>query len=329
MLLGEILLLGLGIIFLIVGSDLFVDSGSAIGKTFKISELLLGVTIVAFGTSLPELIVALTSAQAGSSEIAIGNILGTNVFNTCVILAVIALVKPVKFKRDTVRKDMYMSVITAFVLLIMMADKILCGATVNELTRTEGLILLVLFGMFVYYTLYDFAGYWKARKEENKEFKLKLKDIDSLTKNILLMILGITMVFLGANWSVGAVEEIAKLVGISETFIAVLVVAIGTSLPEIFTSIAAVKKDKHDIAVGNLIGSNMFNILLVLGLATTIHPIALPMDSLIIDAFTFLAVSVILLIHARNGKDHVISKFEGISLLAIYLMYLVYIFIRG
>lgn len=329
MLFGQFLLLALGILLLIKGSDFFVDSGSEIGKTLKINELLLGVTIVSFGTSLPEFIVALTSAQSGSTEIALGNILGTNLFNICIILAIIAIVKPIRFTKETVRKDMYMSVLTSFILMILMADKIIDGDSINILSRTDGLVLVALFAVFIYYTLYSLTDLWKERKNKNEELKLKLKDIDSLTKNILLMILGIVMVFAGANASVDAVEKIAVILGISETFIAILVVAIGTSLPEIFTSIAALKKGKQDIAVGNLIGSNMFNILFVLGTAVTISPIKLQMDSLVIDAFTFFLVTIILVLHAKGGKKYELGKEEGLCLLAIYVMYAIYVIVRG
>lgn len=329
MLFGEILLLVIGILLLIKGSDFFVDAGSEIGNTLKINELLLGVTIVSFGTSLPEFIVALTSAQSGSTEIALGNILGTNLFNTCVILAIIAVAKPIRFTKETVRKDMYMSVLTSFILMILMADKIIDGDSINILSRTDGLVLVALFAVFIYYTLYSLTDLWKERKNKNEELKLKLKDIDSLTKNILLMILGIVMVFAGANASVDAVEKIAVILGISETFIAILVVAIGTSLPEIFTSIAALKKGKQDIAVGNLIGSNMFNILFVLGTAVAISPIKLQMDSLVIDAFTFFLVTIILVLHAKGGKKYEMGKGEGFCLLAIYVVYTLYVIIRG
>lgn len=329
MLFGQILLLAVGILLLIKGSDFFVDAGSAIGKTLKINELLLGFTIVSFGTSLPELIVALTSAQAGSNEIALGNILGTNLFNICAILAVIAIIKPIQFKKETVRKDMYMSVLTAFVLMILMADKWISGDSVNILSRTDGLILLSLFAVFMYYTLYSWLDIWNERKAKNEEVKLKLKDIDTLTKNIFLMLLGLAMVFIGANASVDAVEKIAEMLGISETFIAILVVAVGTSLPEIFTSITAIKKGKQDIAVGNLIGSNMFNILFVLGTAATISPIPLQMDSLVIDALTFFLMTIILVLHAKGGKKYELGRGEGFCLLAIYVMYAIYVIVRG
>lgn len=329
MLLGQIILLAVGIVLLIKGSDFFVDAGSEIGKTLKINELLLGVTIVSFGTSLPEFIVALTSAQSGSTEIALGNILGTNLFNICVILAVIAVIKPIRFKKETVKKDMYMSVLTAFTLMVLMADKWLNNSSVNMLSRADGLILLALFAVFIYYTLYSFIDVWKERKLKKEEVNLKLKDIDILTKNILLMLLGLVMLFIGANTSVSAVEKIAKILQISETFISILVVAVGTSLPEIFTSISAIKKGKQDIAVGNLIGSNMFNVLFILGTAAVIRPIELQMDSLVIDAVTFFLATIILVMHAKGGKKYEMAKEEGFCLLAIYAVYVVYVVIRG
>lgn len=329
MLLGQIILLAVGIVLLIKGSDFFVDAGSEIGKTLKINELLLGVTIVSFGTSLPEFIVALTSAQSGSTEIALGNILGTNLFNICVILAVIAVIKPIRFKKETVKKDMYMSVLTAFTLMVLMADKWLNNSSVNMLSRADGLILLALFAVFIYYTLYSFIDVWKERKLKKEEVNLKLKDIDILTKNILLMLLGLVMLFIGANTSVSAVEKIAKILQISETFISILVVAVGTSLPEIFTSISAIKKGKQDIAVGNLIGSNMFNVLFILGTAAVIRPIELQMDSLVIDAVTFFLATIILVMHAKGGKKYEMAKEEGFCLLAIYAVYVAYVVIRG
>lgn len=331
MLFGQILVLVLGIFLLIKGSDFFVDSGSEIGKVLRISEVLLGITIVAFGTSMPELIVAITSSQMGSNEIALGNILGTSLFNISAILATVALIKPVKFKKETVRRDMYMSVVTGFVLTIVVADKLISGDSINMISRSDGIILLVLFGMYMYFTLMNYADKRKREREEKgeDELKLKLKDIDILTKNVALMVVGIIMIFLGANFAVGAVEKIADIIGISETFISILVVAIGTSLPEIFTSLAALKKGKTNIAIGNLIGSNMFNVLFVLGTAATIRPIPLQNDTLVIDAFTFFAVTLMLMLHAVKDKEHQISKGEGVSLLAIYVSYVLFVVVRG
>ena len=327
----SVFLLVLGIIFLIKGADVFVDSGSEIGKTLKISEIILGITIVSLGTSLPELIVAITGAQSGNNEIALGNIIGTNMFNLCVILATLCVIKPVKFLKETVRKDMYMTVVMAFVLLVLMADTILGSGTENIISRADGLILLVLFGIFIYYTLYEYTDYWKERREkkEENEVKLKLKDIDKLTKDIIKMLISIAVVFLGARWVVESVEDIAIRLKISETFISILVVAIGTSLPEIFTSISALRKGKADMAIGNLIGSNIFNILLILGIAATIHPINLEVDSLLVDAFVFLIASSSCIIFTKIKKKYEFSRPEGIALLVIYLVYFAYVIVRG
>ncbi len=316
---------------MIKGSDWFVDSGSRIGKVLKISEIILGVTIVSLGTSLPELIVAVTGAQSGNNEIALGNIIGTNMFNLCVILAVVAIIKPIKFLKETVRKDMYMTIVTAFVLFVLMADVLFGNGTINMLSRSDGIILLVMFGIFMYYTLYGYMDYWNDREDEigKEDVKLKLKDIDVLTKNIVLMLVGIALVFLGARWAVDAVEDIAVHLNISETFISILVVAVGTSLPEIFTSIAAARKGKMGIVVGNLIGSNMFNILLVLGFASFINPIPLEMDSLLIDAFVFLIASSLCIVFTRVKKKFEFSRMEGIILFGIYCAYITFVVFRG
>ncbi len=327
MLITNILLLALGIWLLIKGSDLFVDSGSKIGHILNISEILLGMTIVSFGTSLPELIIAINGAQTGSNGVVIGNIVGTNIFNICAILAVLCIIKPVKFSKETVRKDLYMGLLSTVVLLVLMADRAFDGTGVNVLNRADGVILLLFFGVFIYYSLYHYID---NRREKPKEVvKLKLKDIDKLTINILLMLLGIGMVFIGGDMAVDAVTNLAKALHISETFIAIMVLAVGTSLPEIFTSISAIKKKKDGIAIGNLIGSSIFNTLFILGISSLIHPIVLPMDSLLIDTLLFAIVSIMLIIFARKKGKYEMGKTEGWCLLAIYIVYVIFVVIRG
>lgn len=224
---------------------------------------------------------------------------------------------------------MFMSVASALVLFLMMADKWFANTDINVISRSEGIILLILFAMFMYYNLYGYMDEWHARKEKDKEIKLKLKDIDALTKNILLLILGLVLVFVGAKMTVNSVEKIAIILGLSETFISILIIAVGTSLPEIFTSISAVRKGKHDIAIGNLIGSNMFNLLFILGSTALINPIVLQMDTLVIDAFVFLMVMIMLLIHSLTSKEHQLTKQEGILMLTIYATYVMYVVVRG
>ncbi len=325
----DIIFLAIGIFLVIKGADLFVDSGSEIGKVFRISEMLLGLTLVAFGTSLPELIISLNAAQNESNGITLGNILGSNMFNVCMILGIVAIIKPISFSKNTVRKDMYMNFLSAAVLFIMVIDVALNNGNTNMISRSEGIILIILFMVFMYYNLYDFEGYFKNRKKsEETEFRLKLKDMDKLGKNILLMILGIAMLFFGGDMVVDSVTDASSRLNISETFIAILIVSVGTSLPEIVTSITAIKKGKQDIAVGNIIGSNIFNILLVLGLSSIIFPMALPNQTLIVDTFMVLATSCILILFAKNHGKYEVGRLEGALLVALYALYTVFVIFR-
>ena len=346
-----------GILLLIKGSDIFIDAGSAIAKIFKINEILLGLTFVSFGTSLPELLIGINSATSGSHGIAIGNIIGTNIFNIAIILGVICIIRPVKFLRGTVKKDMYMSLLTAIVIFVLLLDTYATDATQNMISRTDGIIMLLLFGIFMYYTLYSLIEEINARKEkrkekeqlvsvpnnvipineevsknepkekeEEKEIRITLKDIDKITKNFFLMILGLAMIFFGSEFVVDSAKNISVALNFSEAFIAIVVIAVGTSLPEISTSIVAFKKGKGNIAIGNLIGSNMFNTLFVLGTAATISPIVLPMDSLLIDCMFFILVCLVISVFSRAKFE--LSRKEGILLVAIYILYLVFVINR-
>lgn len=342
-----------GLFLLIKGSDIFIDAGAAIAKVFKINEILLGLTFVSFGTSLPELLIGINSASAGSAGITIGNIIGTNIFNMAIILGIIAIIRPVRFLRGTVKKDMYMSILTAIILFVLLIDTYATGATQNMISRTDGIILLLLFGVFMYYTLYsiieeinlknekkkkpqtsntdndnndNISKDIPEKKEEEKEIKITLKDIDKIVKNFFLMVLGLAMIFFGSEFVVDSAKDIALALNFSEAFIAIVVIAVGTSLPEISTSIIAFKKGKGNIAIGNLIGSNMFNTLFVLGCSATISPIVLPMDDLLIDCLVFILVATVLGIGARNKFE--LSRKEGILLVVIYLCYLAYVISR-
>lgn len=346
-----------GIFLLIKGADIFIDGGSAIAKIFKINEILLGLTFVSFGTSLPELLIGINSASSGSGGITIGNIVGTNIFNIAVILGIICIMQPVKFIRSTVKKDIYMSLLTAVVLLVLLLDTYATGATQNIISRTDGIIMLLLFGIFMYYTLYSITEEINERKERKKarelnalndnniqhqnvennheiihkeekeeEFKITLKDIDKIAKNIFLMILGLVMIFFGSEFVVDSAKNIATTLNFSEAFIAIVVIAVGTSLPEISTSIVAFKKGKGNIAIGNLIGSNMFNTLFVLGVSATISPIVLPMDSLLVDCIFFIIVCLIIAIFSRAKFE--LSRKQGILLVLVYICYLVYVINR-
>lgn len=338
-----------GLFLLIKGSDIFVDAASAIGKLFKMSKILIGLTIVAFGTSLPELLVGITAAAKGNDGIVIGNILGSNIFNTCIILGIICLINPIKFLRETVKTDIYMNLLTGIILLTLLSDKWGGNLSHNLLSRTDGIILLIFFSFFIYYTLYAYEKYIENKKKENEEeiaknakntksakdkkeeaqpkeekvFHLRLKDIDIITKKIGLIILGIIMIYFGSEFVVYSTEYIALALHFSETFIAVMVISIGTSLPELTTTIVSLRKGRSNIAIGNLIGSNMFNILLVLGASSVVSPVILPTDTLIIDCLVFIFASLVIAISSRTNYE--ISKKEGVILITTYVGYLAFV----
>ena len=249
------ILLIVGIILLIKGADIFVDSGSHIAKIFKISEIILGLTFVSFGTSLPELLVGINAARTGSHGIVIGNIIGTNIFNMTGILALICIIKPVKFLRETIKKDMYMSLLSSVILFVLLLDTLGTNLTENIISRTDGIIMLLFFAIFIYYTIYAYKEYKREKNKDKEiskvEFKLKYKHIIRILKNLFLMILGLALVLIGSELVVSSTVDIAEKLNLSQTFIAILVIAVGTSLPEISTSIVALKKNKSNLAIGN------------------------------------------------------------------------------
>ena len=254
---------------------------------------------------------------------------------------------------------MYMSLLTAIVIFVLLLDTYANGAMQNMISRTDGIIMLLLFGIFMYYTLYSLIEEINIRKEHRKskpthniahdnivpinedvaknetkekeeskykDFKITLKDIDKITKNFFLMILGLAMIYFGSEFVVDSAKDISIALNLSEAFIAIVVIAVGTSLPEISTSIVAFKKGKGNIAIGNLIGSNMFNTLFVLGVSATISPIILPMDSLLIDCIFFILVCLVISFFSRAKFE--LSRKEGILLVAIYILYLIFVINR-
>ncbi len=340
----SIIFMIVGLFLLIKGSDAFVDLGTKIGKKFKMSEVLIGLTIVSVGTSLPELLLSLSASFNGSSDFLIGNIIGTNIFNMCCILGVICLTNPLKLLRETIRKDMNMSLITSTALFVLLMDIVDSGSTHNSVTRTDGIILLLFFSIFIYYTLYEFGEYLRNRREkkyrDEKEQKIRykrnkqaentkvfsVKDIKKMFVDILLMIVCIAVIFIGAELVVNNAVVIARTFKVSETFISIAIIAVGTSLPEISTSIAAVKKNRINIAIGNLIGSNMFNTLFVIGTSALINPIKVNTPSLVVDAAVFVLVCLVLRLFTRKKPE--ITAMEGFTLLSIYACYMVFVLYR-
>jgi cation:H+ antiporter len=336
----SILLIVGGLVFLVKGADVFVDGSSQIAKRFNVSERIIGLTLVAFGTSFPELSVSVIAAINGSDGLAVGNVIGSNIFNICGVLGIIALIRPISVSKSMVKKDIPMGILAAVVLFVLLYDNIFVGSVEpSRLTRSDALIMLLFFVVFLYYTFYgvkktemiaDIDCSDAARHVSTKPAGTDLQSVPikkyNLWKNITLIILGLGGVLLGGDLVVRGGVQIAEIFGMSHTLIGLTIVAMGTSLPEITTGIVAILKGKDDIAIGNVVGSSVFNILFILGTAALISPITLTVN-VFLDMIVLIAVTVFLFFTARSkGK---ISKGEGIFFIVVYIVYLVYIIHRG
>jgi|AntRauTorckE6833_2_1112554.scaffolds.fasta_scaffold00072_15 cation:H+ antiporter len=323
----QIVLFVLGFVFLVKGADFLVEGASSIAKKYGLSSIMIGLTVVAFGTSLPELLVSALSSISGSPDIAVGNILGSNFSNTLLILGATAIVTPIIVKKNTINKEVPFSLLAILAVGFLVNDNILDGSGPNLLTRIDGLILILFFIVFIYYT-------FTLRKEKIKVLpKLKINKEEDVkehknSKSILLMLIGIVGLYFGGEWIVSGAVEIATYFGLSEALIGLTIISIGTSLPELAASLIAAKKGEADMAVGAVVGSNIFNMFWVLGLSAVIFPIAynsiLNVDLIILTAITILLVPLIYV-----GRKNVLTKKEGIVLLSIYAAYLVFLAIRG
>lgn len=301
-------LLVLGFIFLIKGADLFVDGSSSIAKHMKIPSVIVGLTIVAMGTSAPEASVSITAAIAGNSDISLGNIVGSNIFNFLVVIGVSAIIFPVVSHKDIINRDLWWNLGITGVLLILMLD--------NKIGRIDGAILLIGMATYLFFVIRNAL---KNRTTEDTEKLL------SVPKSIIFMIIGLAAIICGGNFVVENASIIAASLGLSETLIGLTIVAIGTSLPELVTSVTAAKKQETGIALGNAVGSNIFNILFILGASSVLTPINVASE-LFIDTIILIAVSILLFIFARTKK--ITSRREGIVCVLLYVAYTTYIIIR-
>ncbi len=313
-------LLIIGFIVLIKGADFFVDGASSIAKIAKMPTLLIGLTIVAFGTSAPEAAVSINAALRGSNDIAVGNVIGSNVFNLLLAVGFSAMIRPIKVQRTTIIKEYPLSLYSVALLIILSLDNLFAGHDANILTRGDGLVLLLGFGVFMFY-LIEMAIISKESDDEVEEI-VKLP----LSKSIIFSILGLIGIVFGGDIVVKSATNIALQLGMSQTLVGLTIVSIGTSLPELVTSITAARKGESDIAIGNIIGSGLFNIFFVLGISATIHPIAVS-SKLIFDFSVLALVTIISHIFAFSNKE--VDKKEGVALVAIYVAYMAYIIIRN
>ena len=324
-----ILLLAVGFVFLIKGADLFVDGSSNVAKLLGVPSIIIGLTVVAFGTSMPEASVSISSAIAGANELAVSNVVGSNIFNLLVVLGASALMVPVNVQPNSVKKEIPFSILCTFALLgslILGADTAVAaegGAeiTTYTLTRIGGLVLVAFFAFYMYWQI---SSALKARKSGELEEEEEVKTMKPLI-SLIAIVGGVACIILGGNFVVDGASAIAAKFGMSETLIGMTIVAIGTSLPELVTSMVAAKKGESDLALGNAIGSNIFNIVFILGFSALISPMTVDILA-IIDTVAVIAVSALVLAFSATGKK--ISRTEGGIMVVAYIAYFVYMFLR-
>ena len=314
----------LGFLLLIKGADLFVDGSSSVRKILKVPAIIIGLTVVAFGTSMPELSVSATAALKGNNDLAVSNVLGSNLFNLLVVLGCCALVQPVRAKWSLLRKEFPFSIFITLILLLLNSDfsitKVLKGDQIFVLGRYSGLLLLTLFVVFLFATVRSALRSRNEMPVDEEDYKVM-----SPLKSGVFIAVGLAGIIWGGDLVVDSASSIAKDFGLSQTFIGLTIVALGTSLPELVTSMVAAGKGENDLAVGNVVGSNIFNILLILGVSSVITPIKLDVTA-VYDTLILVAASIIVYVAAIS--KHEIKKTEGVMFLLAYLAFFVYILLR-
>lgn len=318
------LLLIVGFVLLVKGADLFVEGSSKLAKILRIPPIIIGLTIVAFGTSTPEAAVSISASINGSEGISLGNVIGSNLVNISLILGLTTVITPMFVQKKTIVKEIPLALLGSVALLVMLLDTSLTSETVNSLSRTDGIILLLFFGVFVYYIV-EVA----IKNKNNQKIYFIEKDDKkpSVLPSLLKLFIGLGGLVLGGWLVVKYGQEIALSLGMSETLVGLTIVAIGTSLPELVTSVTAALKKESEIALGNIIGSNIFNIMFVLGISSTINPITIN-SNIVIDIALMIMVTFVVMIFATTHKRK-INRIEGSVLLTIYLAYLTFILIRN
>lgn len=305
----NVLFLLLGFVFLIKGADYFVDSASAIARRFKIPSIIIGLVIVSIGTSLPELSVSVSSSLNGMNDLSVANVVGSNIFNILMVLGFSSLITVLPIEESSIKFDLPFLNIVSIMLLAMLINL--------TLGRFNGVILI---GIFVYFLWHIIKPILKNEDNIEEEIENKLS-----FKVIVLGILGVIGIILGGDMVVDSASNIAKMLGMSENLIGLTIVAIGTSLPEFVTSIIAVLKGENEIAIGNVIGSNIFNILLILGVSSVISPIVVSFISVIDVVFM---ISITILLYVFVVKNKVLNRYQGIAFIFLYIGYIFYTIIR-
>ncbi|MFC0560134.1 calcium/sodium antiporter [Halalkalibacter alkalisediminis] len=316
------LLLLVGFALLIKGADYFIDGSSNIATLFRVPPLIVGLTIVAFGTGAPEATVSIIAALEGSADVTIGNIVGSNILNISLVVGVTAFIFPLSVERPTIKKEIPFAFLSAVALIVLMSDRGLQVTDVNMITRSDGIIFLLFFSIFLYYVI-EAA---RNSREQTSDIPLQSEETGTWGKNVLITIVGLAAIIFGGYLVVENSTDIAFRFGMSETLVGLTIVAIGSSLPELITSVTAAMKQQSEIALGNIVGSSIFNILFVLGVSSIISPLPVN-DKLFFDVIVLLILTVFLFVFSRT--KYKVAKSEGLILAIFYIVYLVYIVIRN
>ena len=310
----SIVILIIGFIILMKCADLFVDGGSGIAENFKVSKMLIGLTIVSFGTSAPEFAVSLKALSVGSGDIVLGNVIGSNILN---ILLIFSLIHSLSVKNSTVKKELPIAMLSTFAFATLLSDKFFDKNLENSFTRGDGFILVLFFFVFLYYLI----SMVRKKEEGKEEGTVSL----SLARSIIYTLIGIVGIIFGSNLVVNSATSLAKILGVSERMISLTIIALGTSLPELVTSITATRKKEYDIAIGNVVGSNIFNIGMVVGIPVAILGGIPHISFQYTDLLVMILSSILLFMFSFN--DYKISKKEGIIFLIVFLMYYSFVII--
>ena len=314
----DIIILVLGFYVLIKGADLFVDGASSVAVNFKVPKILIGLTIVAFGTSAPEFAVSIKSIISGNHDIVLGNVIGSNIMNILLILGVSSLFNPLSVKSNTIKKELPIMLLITCLFVVLLSDGFIDTNRINSFTRSDGIVVSLFFMVFIYYLI----AIIRKRKTDDKEVKAM-----PLPKSIFLTFLGIGMIILGSHFSVNSAVSIATSLGVSEKLISLTIIALGTSLPELVTSIAATRKGECDLAIGNVVGSCIFNIGIVIGIPVAIFGGIDKISFNVLDLLVMLLSVVILFVFSINDKK--ITRKEGIVFILCFLAYYTIVVING
>lgn len=310
----SIVLLIVGFVLLIKGADIFVDGASSTAQNFRVPKMLIGLTIVAFGTSAPEFAVSISALASGSTGMVLGNVIGSNILNILLILGIAALIRPITIHDNTVKKELPLTLLISTLLVVLFLDISLGNGATNQITRADGIIILLFFCVFLYY-LFSLAMRDKVKNKNAKREKPKFK----LGKSLLFVVIGLIGIIGGSNLVVDNASAIATSFGVSERVISLTIIALGTSLPELITSIVSARKGEQDLLVGNIVGSNIFNICVVLGIPVALFGTVTPESFQAFDLVALIGSAALLFVFSKTSRK--ITRTEGAMMLAAFTIY--------